>query len=326
MLGPFEAVPTGVGTWPPWQCRIHNCDFDDNMQCPHGHSVPVVGGIPRFVQNDNYAAHFGEQWKRYRLTQLDSYTGIPITRDRLRRCFGDHWARLVDRQVLECGCGAGRFTEVLLDAGARVTSVDLSDAVEANAETFPINATHRIAQADILALPFAPQEFDYVLCLGVVQHTPSPERTIAALYEQVRPGGWIILDHYRRDFRYYTKTAPLFRAVLKRLPSNRSLHITESLVNSLLPAHRAVANKPFLRAIWCRLSPVLTHYVTYPELNEELQRQWALLDTHDSLTDWFKHLRNVEEIRHVLADLGAQNIECINGGNGVEARAQRPLS
>ena len=65
------------------------------------------------------------------------YTGIPISRTRLRRCLGEAvWKRLAGLDVLECDCGAGRFTEVLLDDGARVTSVDLSEAVDANAENF----------------------------------------------------------------------------------------------------------------------------------------------------------------------------------------------
>ncbi|MBV9308370.1 MAG: methyltransferase domain-containing protein [Acidobacteriaceae bacterium] len=311
--------------WPAWHCSKHQIALNEEFECPHGHSVPVVAGIPRFVSSDNYAVHFGKQWKRYRLTQLDSYTGKPITRTRLQRCLGNLWPTIGNRQVLECGCGAGRFTEILLDAGALVTSVDLSDAVEANAQTFSINDTHRIAQADIMALPFAPEQFDIVICLGVIQHTPSPEATIAALYQQVRPGGWLIIDHYKREFfRWYSKTAPVVRAILKRMPRERSLRITEALVNSLLPIHRKVANKRLLRSAWCRISPVLTHYNTYPELDDELQRQWSLLDTHDSLTDWFKHRRNVNEIQRVLSDLGAQSIECWYGGNGVEARAQRP--
>ena len=293
------------------------------MRCPQGHSIPVVGGIPRFVGDDNYAAHFGEQWKRYRLTQLDSYIGKPISHDRVRRCFGKLWPLVANSCVLECGCGAGRFTEVLLREGARVASVDLSQAVEAHLETFPINDRHLLAQADILALPFAPRAFDFVVCLGVIQHTPSPERTIAALYEQVRPGGWLILDHYAFDYRWYTKTAPLFRAVLKRMRPERSLRITERLVNALLPLHRATAHRPLQRAIVSRISPVLTHYITYPELGDELQRQWALLDTHDALTDWYKHFRSREQIQQTLEGLGARNIECAYGGNGVEARAQR---
>jgi SAM-dependent methyltransferase len=42
------------------------------------------------------------------------------------------FSSLAGKHVLEAGCGAGRFTEVLLKAGAYVTSIDLSSAVEAN--------------------------------------------------------------------------------------------------------------------------------------------------------------------------------------------------
>src|SRR5437016_3317155 len=135
--------------------------------------VPVgtshINGIPRFVPNSNYAAAFGTQWKKYRLTQLDSYTGTTISKDRAQRCIGETlWNKLEGKQVLECGCGAGRFTEILLAEGACVTSIDLSEAVDANQENFSQNETHRIAQADILQLPFAPQQFDVVFCLGVI--------------------------------------------------------------------------------------------------------------------------------------------------------------
>jgi SAM-dependent methyltransferase len=229
------------------------------------------------------------------------------------------------RQVLECGCGAGRFTEVLLEDGAFVTSIDLSSAVDANARSFPVSAKHRIAQADILALPFARQQYDVVLCLGVIQHTPSPEDTIAALYDQVRPGGWLVLDHYKPEWKWYTRTAPVFRAVLKRLDPGTAMRATERLTSMLLPVHKAVAGKPVLRAIWHRLSPLLTHYATYPQLDAELQYQWALLDTHDSLTDHYKHRRNASEIGRILSDLGATEMVAVEGGNGVEARCRRPV-
>jgi 2-polyprenyl-3-methyl-5-hydroxy-6-metoxy-1,4-benzoquinol methylase len=292
------------------------------MSCTGGHKITVRNQIPRFTES-NYAAHFGAQWKRYRLTQLDSFTGFPISRDRLNRCLGK--VSVTGRYVLECGCGAGRFTEVLLDQGAFVTSVDLSDAVDANAESFPVSDHHRIVQADIMALPFAPRQYDIVLCLGVIQHTPSPERTIAALYDHVKPGGWLVIDHYRPEpLRWYTKTAPLFRAVLKRMEPERALRVTEALTKMLLPVHKAVANKRLPRAAWSRISPLLTHYVTYPELPDDLQYQWALLDTHDSLTDWFKHWRNAYEIRETLARLGGIDITSEYGGNGVEARCRRP--
>jgi SAM-dependent methyltransferase len=313
--------------WPPSACPNDAHPLTEqgsDLICDAGHRFPIVAGIPRFVPATTYADHFGEQWKRYRLTQLDSYTGIPISRDRLRRCFGETlWNALDGLDVLECGCGAGRFTEVLLDRGARVTSIDLSEAVEANVENFPVGPMHRVAQADIVALPFRKQQFDAVACIGVIQHTPSPELTIQRLYEHVRPGGTLIIDHYTYEVGWYTKTAPIFRAVLKRLPTDVSMRFTERMVDTLLPLHKRVSASR-LRSLVYRLSPVLTHYRTYPELNDELQRQWALLDTHDSLTDYFKHFRTRGQIRRLLERMGLEEIWCEYGGNGVEARGRRP--
>ena len=37
-----------------------------------GESFPVIGGIPRFVEDSSYAESFGAQWKRYREVQLEN--------------------------------------------------------------------------------------------------------------------------------------------------------------------------------------------------------------------------------------------------------------
>jgi 2-polyprenyl-3-methyl-5-hydroxy-6-metoxy-1,4-benzoquinol methylase len=294
------------------------------LQCGE-HRFPVVNGIPRFVTSRTYAENFGAQWKRYPLTQLDSYTRQPISATRLRRSLGETlWNCLSNLDVLECGCGAGRFTEVLLSRGARVTSIDLSDAVEVNAANFPIGPMHRVAQADILSLPFRGHGFDVVVCLGVIQHTPAPETTIERLYSQVRPGGWLVIDHYAYELGWYTKTAPLFRAVLKRLPTTVSINFTERMVNRLLPIHRRVAHSR-LRSIVCRVSPVVTHYATYPGLDDELQHQWALVDTHNSLTNHFRHTRTRGQILQFIRSLGLEQTSSVYAGNGVEARGRRPL-
>jgi len=225
--------------------------------------------------------------------------------------------------VLECGCGAGRFTEVLLARGAAVTSVDLSSAVTANADSFPVSARHRIAQADINHLPFAGGGYDLVLCLGVVQHTPSPEDTIAALFAQVKPGGYLVIDHYTVR-RQWATLKPVYRAIMKRLPTSRALGATETMVRVFLPVHKVCRNSSSLWLLLCRVSPITTFYRSIPDLPENLQKEWALLDTHDSLTDWHKHLRTAPEITGLLTDFGAADIHCEYGGNGVEARCRKP--
>jgi 2-polyprenyl-3-methyl-5-hydroxy-6-metoxy-1,4-benzoquinol methylase len=314
--------------WPAWHCPQHLEVLEiqaDRVECSKSHHFDIVRGVPRFVSGSTYADHFGAQWNKFRRTQLDSYTGLPITRERLRRCFGeDLWRNLAGKQILECGCGAGRFTEILIERGAKVTSIDLSAAVDANADQFPPGEFHRIAQADIGRLPFAPQSFDVVLCLGVIQHTPDSEGTIRELYNQVAPKGSLIIDHYALTLSWYLKTAPLFRAFMTRMEPRAALEFTESLVNLLLPLHKRVKNVPGIRSIVHRLSPVMSYYTLYPELSDELQREWALLDTHDSLTDRFKHSLNLEQIRKIFQSLGMEDIWCAQGGNGVEARGRRP--
>jgi SAM-dependent methyltransferase len=316
--------------WPPWSCPTHRklLILDDELLCcPMGHSFPVVRDIPRFVSGSNYSDHFGAQWNQYRLTQLDSYTGRTITSDRIRRCLGGAlWNNLSGKHVLECGCGAGRFTEILLERGAKVTSVDLSNAVEANARNFPVNESHRLLQADILDLPFLELNFDLVLCLGVIQHTPIPEKTIERLYYQVKPGGALIIDHYTYSLGALLSLKPLFRAWLKRMPPAKAMAISESLTDRFIPLHRRLRNKYPLWTLLSRMSPLTTFYRMYPDLPEKLQREWALLDTHDSLTDWFKHRRTRRQIKELLSTLGLEEIRCVYAGNGVEARGVRPES
>jgi len=297
------------------------------LLCSEGDSFSCENGIPRFVQNGNYAAPFGAQWKKYRLTQLDSYTGTSISADRARRCLGEKlWAEIEGKHVLECGCGAGRFTEILLANGAYVTSIDLSDAVDANQQNCPQSERHRIAQADILRLPFDTQQFDIVMCLGVVQHTPNPEETIACLYDQVRSQGTLVFDHYTHSFSWYTKSAPLFRRFFRRLSADDGIMYTERLVNTFWPLHRVARRYYAAQMILSRISPVLCYYHAYPNLDDALQREWAFLDTHDSLTDWYNHFRTKGQIRKILEQHGLKEIWCEYGGNGVEARGIRPAN
>jgi len=336
MIAPSETLDRQRGQFlgPSFICSVDGQELEVTstvLKCPMGHSHPIVDEIPRFVPHSTYANAFGLQWKRYRVTQLDSYTGTSITKDRLRRCLGNAlWPDLKGLQVLEAGCGAGRFTEHLLARGACVTSVDLTDAVEANRENFPVTPSHRVAQADILHLPFAPRQFDRVICLGVLQHTPDPAKAISALWEQVRPGGWLVIDHYTFEWGWATKMSPVLRQILKRLSRERGLMITEKIVRTMFPVHRWISKAPkpvcWLRPVLTRVSPVQTYFHAYPQLSEKSQLEWSLLDTHDQLTDWYKHRYSPKKICTILTALGGTGIEVWRGGIGIEARMHRPVS
>jgi SAM-dependent methyltransferase len=270
-----------------------------------------------------YADSFGLQWNAFRKTQLDSYTGLPISETRLKRCFGTAWDSLPAMTVLECGCGAGRFTEVLLRQGARVLSVDLSEAVAANKDNCPISARHAVMRADVNALPLS-SRFDLVMCLGVVQHTRSPEKTIADLYAAVRPGGYLVFDHYAPSVTRWLTLKPLYRAYLRRQEPRRAMQLIKKSVSRFYPWHVRFRDKPLAWTLLSRVSPLTTYLKSIPELPERLQREWCELDTFDSLTDYYKHLRTKGQIEEILKGLRASDIACWEAGNGIEARCRKP--
>jgi hypothetical protein len=54
---------------------------------------------------------------------------------------------------------------------------------------------------------------------------------------------------------------------------------------------------------------------------EDVLSGWSVLDTHDSLTDYYKHLRSEAQIEQSLRACGFSRVQVWRGGNGVEARA-----
>lgn len=172
-------------------------------------------------------------------------------------------------------------------------------------------------------LPFAKESFDVVMCLGVIQHTPDSEKTIEALWQMVKPGGLLVIDHYIWRINYYFNPATYYRLVLKELKPKTSKKIVDALVNFFFPLHWAFRNIAPLEWLLKRVSPLITFMKPHPELSRQEHFEWARLDTYDSLTDYYKHLRTPEEIKTELEKLGAKNIWINKGGNGVEARATK---
>jgi SAM-dependent methyltransferase len=96
--------------------------------------------------------------------------------------------------VLEAGCGVGAQTVTLAQRspGARFMSVDLSTAslaeAKKKADAAGINNV-QFQQADIFALPFAPESFDHVFVCFVLEHLSRPVEALVILNRLLRPPG-----------------------------------------------------------------------------------------------------------------------------------------
>lgn len=159
------------------------------LRCPTcGEGFPIRDAIPRFVPGDVSVESFSFQWKRWRLTQLD-----PADRRSSESTFqastGRRPEELAGKLVLDAGCGAGRFTDVVARGGAEAVGVDLSFSVDAARQNLGSLPNCHLVQADILQLPFRPESFDFGYSIGVLEHTPDPQTGFARLLSALKPGG-----------------------------------------------------------------------------------------------------------------------------------------
>ncbi|MGW0553625.1 class I SAM-dependent methyltransferase [Streptomyces sp. NPDC002926] len=270
-------------------------------------------GIPRFVPEDNYGNSFGYQWNLHRLTQLDSYVGLPVSRDRLLRESGWTADELRGREVLECGSGAGRFTEVLCQTGAAVTSFDISSAVDANAASNGRFANLRLLQASIYDLPLVDESFDHLVCLGVIQHTPDVERTFKTIFRYLRPGGKFCIDVYAAIVAY-PHLRQLLRPVTKRIPPNKLYSVVQSITPRLLPVSMLLGSVPRVGNYLTRLVPVANHrHIGLTD--KETLRTWSVLDTFDWLSPQFERPQPRHRLERWCRDLGLSEftVERIRG-------------
>jgi len=219
---------------------------------------PLAGGnVLRFVPKSNYADSFGYEWTRYSRTYSDETIGANVSRSRLELVLGFPLDFLEGKTILEVGCGAGRFTEHLVRNAKQVIAADLSEAVHSNAALGALNLL--AIQADLYDLPSFSEPIDVIFCRGVIQHTPDPSASIRALFDQVKPGGLIIFDVYRRtgsewrNFKYFWRkivqrvtTIENFDSFINRHGSllYRIHHAVHHLANVWRPLRRMIAKTP----------------------------------------------------------------------------------
>jgi SAM-dependent methyltransferase/uncharacterized protein YbaR (Trm112 family) len=278
------------------------------------HRYPIVDGIPRFAAGSNYTDNFGMQWNRFRQTQLDSYSGQPISAKRFWNSTGWSAAALAGKWVLDAGCGAGRFAEVAAQAGARVVALDYSNAVDACSANLREHRNVHVVQGDIYALPFAKALFPFVYSLGVLQHTPDVGRAFAALPPMVCAGGRLCVDFYGRRFGTMLHAKYLCRPLTKRMSQQKLFDLLRSAVPLMLPVSRVVGRVPVFGRVLKRLIPVVDYCGIYP-LNDQQLKEWALLDTFDMLSPRFDKPQKATKVRGWLEAAGLLDVEVFRAGH-----------
>lgn len=279
----------------------------------------VTNGIPRFVSNFNYSNSFGYQWHHHYKTQLDSYSKLSISKDRLLEVTGWTLNEIEGSTIVEAGSGAGRFTEVLLNAGANVISFDFSNAIDVIKNNLSnTDSKLLIFQGDILRMPLRKRSYSKVICLGVLQHTENPYKAFIELSSLVAPNGEIVIDTYKKTFSSMLHWKYLLRPLTKRL-NKESLY---SLINVIVPILLPLAAK--LRKVAGRFGARLLPICDYSHLglSDDLNKEWSILDTFDMYSPKYDKPQTINTVLKWFKDAGLDVISVRYGLNGIVAKGK----
>jgi len=295
------------------KCRAPLDEVEQGFVCARcGVKFPLLRGVYRFAEGQDYAASFGWQWQRYSTTQLDTLGSVGD--EDFRKRTGIDPQEMQGKLVLDVGCGMGRFAEVATRWGAQVIGIDLSNACEVAAKN--LAARDFVAlQADVLRLPFAPESFDYIYSIGVLHHTPDCEKSFKSLPQYLKPGGTIAVWLYSGYNKWY-RFSDFYRKFTRKMPP-RLLH---SMLRTVVPFFYWLDRG--LRAIPLIGRPMagLVHYVFPVNLNPDPQLR--LLDTFDWYSPEYQSKHTYEEVFRWFESCGLDDLTV--GALTLAVRGRKP--
>jgi 2-polyprenyl-3-methyl-5-hydroxy-6-metoxy-1,4-benzoquinol methylase len=271
---------------------------------------PLLNGAYRIVQTDNYTENFGFQWNKFVGTQVDKESHLNISKDRFFAETGWDKEDLSGKNILEVGSGAGRFSQIILDyTKGNLYSVDYSNAVEANFKNIGPHERLHLFQASIYEMPFAKGQFDKVICIGVLQHTPDVEKSVKSLIDMVKPGGELLVDFYPIT-GWWTKVHAkyLLRPFTKKMSHEKLIKKIERNIDWMIKTTQFFTKigvgRLFNRFIpICDIDGTLPHNLPYQQL-----RELCVLDTFDMFSPQYDKPQKIKTVVNWFNKYGVQQV------------------
>ena len=153
-------------------------------------------GSEKFAKDVQFT--FGEEWRQYNKILKEN------KKDFL------HYFDIVDMDslknswVCDLGCGIGRWSYFLKDICKGIFLVDFSDAIFIARENLSDYNNCLFFMGDLAKLPFRDDFVDFLFCLGVLHHLPTPCLNVVRTLKRFAPA-LLIYTYYSLDNRpiYY---------------------------------------------------------------------------------------------------------------------------
>jgi SAM-dependent methyltransferase len=166
--------------------------------------------------------------------------------------------------------------------------------------------------------PFELGAFDFVYCIGVIQHTPDPERAVETVVRLTKPDGRFAMTIYGRKPWTRLNGKYLLRSITRRLPEPLLLQMIEASMPVLFPITDVLFRIPLLGRA-ARFAIPVANWVEHTESSRDARYAETVLDTFDALSPRYDSPMTWREVESVLKRVPATHwdfrsrvpVECI---------------
>jgi len=146
---------------------------------------------------------FSSEWKELKMGRAWGMS-LEYWKKHFLKCLMIEENELIGKTIFDAGCGNGDVEVSLINSGAKIFSMDISDSVDfvrmrIENEIPEMRKKICIVQGNVAKPPFLKESFDYVFSSGVLHHTPNTQDSFNAISQTVKKGGRCSILVYSLD-------------------------------------------------------------------------------------------------------------------------------
>ena len=189
------------------------------IQCIN-HQINDFGNIVSNNIDKEVVESFGEEWEKF-------YNFADSDIDVLGKEYFSFLSNDIinkSTNMLDVGCGTGRWSKYLSNKVNSIEAIDPSKAIFFADRLLKNVKNVRLSIAAADSLPFEDNSFDFVMSVGVLHHIPDTQQAIKDCVKKVKIGGYFYVYLYyafdNRGFLFKTifKLSDLVRKIICKLP------------------------------------------------------------------------------------------------------------